>query len=63
VKSVKDLYGLFIWEVLIDIIKELLIVKDSTVFWKHSWLGFPGIFAQRCSNRHGRFLMGRGILS
>jgi hypothetical protein len=26
------------------------------VFWRRSRPGFPGIFAQRCANKHGRFL-------
>jgi hypothetical protein len=32
--------------------------KDTfwLLFWRRSLDGFPGIFAQRCANKHGRFL-------
>jgi hypothetical protein len=42
---------------LLDTLEELLAAKDSAVFWRRSHAGFPSSFAQRCANKHGRFLM------
>jgi hypothetical protein len=41
---------------LLGTVEELLSAKNSDVFWRRSRPGFPGIFAQRCANKHGRFL-------
>lgn len=42
---------------LLDTMEELLVAKDSAVFWRRSRVGFPSSVAQRCANKHGRFLM------
>jgi hypothetical protein len=42
---------------LLDSVEELLSAKNSAVFWRRSRSGFPGTFAQRCANKHGRFLI------
>jgi hypothetical protein len=42
---------------LLATLEELLAAKDSAVFWRRSRAGFPSSYAQRCANKHGRFLM------
>ena len=37
--------------------KELVVVENSEVFWDQSRAGYPRIIAQKCSNRHGNFLL------
>jgi hypothetical protein len=39
-----------------SVVEELLAVKTSEVFWDQSRAGYPRIFAEKCSNRHGNFL-------
>jgi hypothetical protein len=40
---------------LLDTVVELLSANNSSAFWRKS-RDFPGIYAQRCVNKHGRFL-------
>jgi hypothetical protein len=42
---------------LLESMEELLSAKSSDAFWRRSRIGFPGIFAQRCANKHGRYLI------
>jgi hypothetical protein len=42
---------------LIKSFDDLVTVKDSRVLWNQSFLGYPWILAQQCSNRHGFFLV------
>jgi hypothetical protein len=37
-------------------VEELLAVKKLEVFWDQSRVGYPRIFMEKCSNRHGNFL-------
>jgi hypothetical protein len=37
--------------------ENMMIVRDSRVFWNQSIPGFPIILAQRHSNKHGHFLV------
>jgi hypothetical protein len=37
--------------------KELVAVENSEVFWDPSRAAYPRIIAQKCSNRHGNFLL------
>ena len=37
--------------------KKLVVVENSEVFWDQSRAGYPRIIAQKCSNRHGFFLL------
>ena len=41
---------------LVGTVKEVVIVETFEVFWDQSRAGYPRIIAQKCSNRHGRFL-------
>jgi hypothetical protein len=42
---------------LLESLEELLIASSTEDFWRRSRSGSPGIFVQRCANRHGRFLV------
>jgi hypothetical protein len=42
---------------LVGTVKEVVVVETFEVFWNQSRAGYPWIIAQKCSNRHGRFLM------
>jgi hypothetical protein len=39
-----------------SVVEELLAVKKFEVFWDQSRTGYPRIFAEKCSNRHGNFM-------
>ena len=41
---------------LVHIVEEMVAVESSEVFWDQSRAGYPRVFAQRPSNRHGSFL-------
>jgi hypothetical protein len=41
---------------LVRIMEELVAMENSKVFWDQSRAGYTRIIAQKCSNRHGRFL-------
>jgi hypothetical protein len=40
-----------------SVVEDLAAVKISEVFWDQSRAGFPRIIVEKCSNRHGNFLM------
>ena len=39
-----------------SVVETLLAVTTSEVFWDQSRAGYPRVIAQKCSNRHGKFL-------
>ena len=41
---------------LVGIVKEVVSEEKSKVFWDQSRAGYPLFIAQKCANRHGRFL-------
>jgi hypothetical protein len=41
---------------LVGAVEEVIDVDSLEVFWDHSRAGYPRIIAQKCSNRHGRFI-------
>jgi hypothetical protein len=41
---------------LVGSVEVVIEVETSEVFWDQSRVGYPHIIAQKCSNRHGRFL-------
>jgi hypothetical protein len=42
---------------LMGALEEVAEVETFEVFWDQSRAGFPQLITQKCSNRHGRFLM------
>jgi hypothetical protein len=41
---------------LVGAVEEVIDVDSLEVFWDYSRAGYPRIIAQKCSNRHGRFI-------
>ena len=41
---------------LVGSVEEVVDVEMFEIFWDQSRVGYPRIIAQKCSNRHGRFL-------
>jgi hypothetical protein len=45
----------FSW--LVATVEELVLEEGTKAFWRRSRVGFPALLAQRCSNKHGWFLV------